>query len=168
VAEVAELSERLIQFCPYCGVPVERRFLFGEERATCPQCGWIHFEDPKVAAGVLVERDGKVLLVQRNNGPAQGLWSFPAGFINAHEDPAEAAARECMEETGLVVRTTGLAALVSGREHPRGADFVLVFFAEITGGELVAGDDADQAVFFARNDLPLLAFRATRVALELE
>lgn len=162
------MSERLIQYCPYCGVPVERRILFGSERALCPQCGWIHFEDPKVAAGVLVEQDGKVLLVQRNNEPARGLWSFPAGFINAHEDPAEAAVRECLEETGLLVHTTGLAVLVSGREHPRGADFVLVYSAEITGGQLAAGDDADQAIFFARDALPPLAFRATRVALGLE
>ncbi len=162
------MSERLIQYCPYCGVPVDRRILFGAERALCPQCGWIHFEDPKVAAGVLVEQDGKVLLVQRNNEPARGLWSFPAGFINAHEDPAEAAVRECLEETGLLVHTTGLAVLVSGREHPRGADFVLVYSAEITGGQLAAGDDADQAIFFARDALPPLAFRATRVALGLE
>ena len=168
MVEVADLSERLVQFCPYCGVPVERRFLFGEERAVCPRCGWTHFEDPKVAAGVLAEQDGKVLLVQRNNDPARGLWSFPAGFINAHEDPAGAAVRECLEETGLRVHTTGLAALVSGREHPRGADFVLVYFAEITGGQLAAGDDADQAEFFARDALPPLAFRATRVALGLE
>ena len=162
------MSERLIQYCPYCGVPVDRRILFGAERALCPQCGWIHFEDPKVAAGVLVEQDGKILLVQRNNEPARGLWSFPAGFINAHEDPAEAAVRECLEETGLLVHTTGLAALVSGREHPRGADFVLVYSAEVTGGQLAAGDDADLAVFFARDALPPLAFRATRVALGLE
>jgi ADP-ribose pyrophosphatase YjhB (NUDIX family) len=96
------------------------------------------------------------------------LWSFPAGFINAHEDPAEAAARECLEETGLQVQVLGLAALVSGREHPRGADFVLVYFAKITGGSLVPGDDAEQAVFFERSALPPLAFRATRVALGLE
>jgi ADP-ribose pyrophosphatase YjhB (NUDIX family) len=168
VVESAALSERLIRYCPYCGVPVDRRILFGADRAVCPQCGWIHFEDPKVAAGVLVEQDGKILLVQRNNEPSRGLWTFPAGFINAHEDPAEAAARECLEETGLQVLVTGLAALVSGREHPRGADFVLVYFARITGGQLIPGDDAEQAVFFPRNALPPLAFRATRVALGLE
>ena len=83
---------------------MERRFLFGEERAICPQCGWIHFEDPKVAAGVLVEQEGRILLVQRGNDPERGVWSFPAGFVNAYEDPARAAERECLEETGLVVR----------------------------------------------------------------
>jgi ADP-ribose pyrophosphatase YjhB (NUDIX family) len=168
VAQVAALNQGPIRFCPYCGVPVERRFLFGEERATCPQCGWIHFEDPKVAAGVLVELEDRILLVRRNNDPERGRWSIPAGFVNAYEDPARAAERECLEETGLVVRALKLAALVSGREHPRGADILLVYTAEITGGRLSAADDADQAEFFAREALPPLAFRATRIALGLE
>jgi len=162
------LNDQPVKYCPYCGVLVERRNLFGEERPVCPQCGWIHFEDPKVAAGVLVEKGGKVLLVRRVNDPQRGLWSFPAGFVNAYEDPARAAERECLEETGLVVRATRLAELISGREHPRGADIVLVYDAEITGGQLAAGDDADQAAYFDRDELPPLAFRATRKALGLE
>jgi 8-oxo-dGTP diphosphatase len=168
VAQVAALSERQIMFCPYCGVPVERRFLYGAERAKCPQCGWTHFEDPKVAAGVLVEQDGKLLLVQRHGDPDRGLWSFPAGFVNAYEDPARAAERECLEETGLVVHTTHLVTLLTGREHPRGADIVLIYAAEVSGGSLAAGDDADAAEFFARDALPPLAFHATRQALGLE
>ena len=162
------MNEQPVKYCPYCGVLVERRSVFGEERPVCPQCGWIHFEDPKVAAGVLVEKDGKVLLVRRVNDPQRGLWSFPAGFMNAYEDPARAAERECLEETGLEVRTTRLADLISGREHPRGADIVLVYEAVITGGRLTAGDDADRVGFFARDALPPLAFHATRVALHLE
>ncbi len=162
------MNQGPIRFCPYCGVPVERRFLFGEERATCPQCGWIHFEDPKVAAGVLVELEGRILLVRRGNDPERGLWSFPAGFVNAYEDPARAAERECLEETGLVVHVLKLATLISGREHPKGADIMLVYTAEIAGGSLSAADDADQADFFPRDGLPPLAFRATRIALGLE
>ena len=63
----------------------------------------IHFFDPKVAAAVLVERDGHVLLVRRVGEPFRGLWTLPAGFINSGDDPAEAAARERLEETGLSV-----------------------------------------------------------------
>lgn len=121
-----------------------------------------------MAAGVVVEVDGKVLLVRRVNDPQRGMWSFPAGFVNAYEDPARAAERECLEETGLEVQTTRLANLISGREHPRGADIVLVYEAVVTGGQLAAGDDADQVNFFPRSALPELAFRATRTALGLE
>lgn len=152
-------------FCPLCGTPTRDEPLFGRLRARCPACGWVHFEDPKVAAGVLVEQDGQVLLTRRINPPHDGEWSLPAGFVDAHEDPAEAAARECLEETGLVVRITGLLEIVSGREHEHGADFVIVYRAEITGGQLQAGDDADRAAFFARSDLPPLAFAATRKVL---
>lgn len=157
-----------VRFCIRCGAALERQHVFGEYRPSCPACGWIYFADPKVAAGVLVERQGTVLLVRRGNEPRRGEWSFPAGFVNAHENPARAAERECLEETGLVVGVTGLLTIISGREHERGADIVLVYRAEITGGALQAGDDAEEARFFPRSDLPVLAFRATRLALGLE
>ncbi len=139
--------------------------VFGKTRGVCPACGFIHFHDPKVAAGVLVEQNDEVLLVRRVNEPQQGLWSIPAGFIDAHEDPRAAAQRECLEETGLEVKITGLLNVVGGREHERGADLVIVYSAVVTGGSLQPGDDADQAAFFPRDHLPPLAFRATRLVL---
>lgn len=154
-----------VRFCIQCGAPLHRKLLYGEERPVCPACGWIFFADPKVAAGVLVEHDGKVLLVRRVNEPGQGMWSFPAGFVNAHEDPARAAERECLEETGLQVKVTGLLDIIAGQEHERGADIIIVYYADVIGGRLAAGDDADQVGYFPRNSLPPLAFRATRVAL---
>ncbi|MGE5249537.1 MAG: NUDIX domain-containing protein [Bacteroidota bacterium] len=154
-----------VKFCPRCGNGVRRELRFGRDRPVCPQCGWIHFSDPKVAAAVLVQKDGRVLLVRRVNEPFRGLWTLPAGFINAEEDPAEAAVRECLEETGLTVRITGIVDVVAGREHPRGADFVIVYAAEVVEGDLVPGDDADQAEWFANGELPPLAFRATQLVL---
>lgn len=152
-------------FCLRCGAGLEQRLLFGKLRPACPACGWIYFSDPKVAAGVLVEDENGVLLVRRVNEPGRGLWSFPAGFVDAHEDPARAAERECLEETGLHVEVTGLLDVIAGREHDRGADIVIVYRARIVGGSLTAGDDADQVAYFLRSELPPLAFRATRVAL---
>ncbi len=93
------------------------------------------------------------------------MWSIPAGFVNAHEDPARAAERECLEETGLRVQVSGMVGIIPGREHERGADIVIVYYAQVVGGQLAAGDDADLAGFFSRNELPPLAFRATRIAL---
>jgi 8-oxo-dGTP diphosphatase len=156
---------RVIRFCPYCGTLVENQFIFGEERPACPSCGWIYFADPKVAAAVVVERDGQVLLTRRINEPYQGMWTLPAGFVNAHEDPARAAERECLEETGLEVRVAALLDVIGGREHERGADIVIVYRAEVVGGKLEPGDDADRAEFFPRDALPPLAFAATRAAL---
>ena len=154
-----------IKYCPRCGAEVAHEDNFGMMRPVCPQCGWIHFIDPKVAAAVLVERDGRVLLVRRANEPFRGLWTLPAGFVNGGEDPAEAAARECLEETGLNVRVTEVLDVIAGREHERGADFVIVYHAEVINGKLVPADDADAADWFLRDKLPSLAFRATQKVL---
>jgi 8-oxo-dGTP diphosphatase len=150
------------KFCPRCGVEVAHEDKFGMVRPICPQCGWIHFVDPKVAAAVLVEQDVHVLLVRRANEPFRGLWTLPAGFVNGGEDPAEAAARECLEETGLIVHVTRVLDVIAGREHDRGADFIIVYHAEVVSGLLIANDDADAVEWFARTALPPLAFKATQ------
>ena len=153
------------KFCPRCGVELKREQLYGQLREVCPNCKWIHFIDPKVAAGVLVVQAGRVLLVRRSGEPFRGLWTLPAGFVNSGEDPAEAAVRECLEETGLSVRVTRVYEIIAGREHPRGADFVIVYEAELLAGEMKAEDDADAVEWFARDQLPPLAFRATQKVL---
>jgi ADP-ribose pyrophosphatase YjhB (NUDIX family) len=152
-------------YCSRCGTPVNHEERFGKVRPVCPQCGWIHFVDPKVAAAVLIEQEGRVLLVRRAGEPFRGFWSLPAGFINGGEDPAEAAARECLEETGLHVRVKRVLDIISGKEHPRGADFIIVYHGEVIDGELKPDDDADAVEWFDRASLPPLAFRATEIVL---
>lgn len=149
-------------YCPYCTTKLESKEVDGKERLFCPGCEWIHFEDPKVAAGVLLLDNNKVLLVRRIFEPNRGEWTLPAGFVDAHENPRDAATRECLEETGLQVEITGIYDLISGREHERGADLVIVYNAKVVGGILRAGDDADEAAFFSLNELPPLAFQATK------
>lgn len=153
-------------YCPHCATQLNLEERFGKLRPVCPACGWIHFVDPKVAAAVLVIQDGRVLLVRRVNEPFRGLWTLPAGFVNGGEDPAQAAERECLEETGLSVRVTRVYDIVSGREHPRGADFVIIYQAEVLGGELRADDDTDAVEWFDRSCLPPLAFLATQKVLK--
>ena len=151
-----------VNHCPRCGTKVSREHKFGKERPVCPSCGWIYFADPKVAAAVLVEEAGRVLLVRRVNEPNRGLWTLPAGFVDAEEDPARAAERECYEETHLTVRVTRVLEVVAGREHERGADFVIVYAAEVESGTLQAADDADEVGWFVHSELPPLAFKATQ------
>ncbi len=161
-----------INFCPRCGNSIIHETRFGKVRPVCPQCGWIYFPDPKVAAAVLIEQvptnapHGRVLLVRRVNEPYRGKWTLPAGFVDASEDPARAAERECLEETGLNVRATSVIDVIAGLEHPRGANILIVYRAEILGGQLAAHDDVDAAEFFPLDNLPPLAFEATRHVLE--
>jgi ADP-ribose pyrophosphatase YjhB (NUDIX family) len=115
---------------------------------------------------VIVEQDGEVLLVRRRMKPRQGAWTFPGGFVDFDESPAEAAVRECWEETGLAVEITGLLDVIAGQEHESGADIVIVYLARQVGGELRPADDVDRIAFFTPEELPPLAFRATREAID--
>ena len=161
------MSKRFeVRYCIRCGDAVERHSRYGQVRPVCPSCGWVHFADPKVAAGVFIERDGKILLVKRAFNPHRGKWTFPAGFVNAGEDPVVAARRECLEETSLNIRTIRILDICAKREHEGGADFIILYEAEILSGKIEAGDDADSVAWFPRDALPELAFEATLYFLE--
>jgi ADP-ribose pyrophosphatase YjhB (NUDIX family) len=150
-----------VKFCPRCGTGLEPQHRVGKVRPVCPRCDWIFFPDPKVAAGVIVQQGAKVLLVRRTNNPKRGFWTLPVGFVDAGEDPAQAAVRECFEETGLHIRITDLLDVLTGQEHPQGANIIIVYRGDIIDGELLAGDDVDQAKFYSLDDLPPLAFDTT-------
>jgi 8-oxo-dGTP diphosphatase len=133
-------------------------------RLVCPDCGYVHFPDPKVGVGALVVRDGAVLLVRRGAGAEIGRWSLPAGYLDAGEDPRKAAAREVDEETGVQVRCTDVIDVYANGPGA-GASIFILFRAEDLGGEPVAGDDATEAGFFAPGQLPDIAFASARSAL---
>jgi len=114
---------------------------------------------------VLVTRGEAILLVQRDNEPALGLWSLPGGYVDVGEDPVRAAVRECREETGLDVEIEALVDVLHA-EGDTGADIVIVYTGTAAGGDLIAGDDARAAGYFPRQDLPPLAFTTTRRALQ--
>lgn len=155
-----------LNYCPRCGHALEGKNAFGRVRCYCPACDVVVFREHKVAAGVIVERDGQVLLVRRCIEPRRGLWTFPGGFVDFGEDPAEAAARECWEETGLEVEVTDLLAVVAGQEHEAGADILIIYRARPSGGTVYPGDEVDRVGFFSPDNFPPLAFDATREGLD--
>jgi ADP-ribose pyrophosphatase YjhB (NUDIX family) len=156
-----------VRFCIRCGAPTEARPAFGRLRAVCTRCAYIHFEDPKVAVAVFIVREGKVLLIQRGVSPERGKWSVPAGFVEVGEDPRQAAARECREETGLEVNDLQLRDVIARQSEVEGADILIVFEGTVASGVPQPGDDAERASFFGPNELPDLAFPSTRMILAL-
>jgi 8-oxo-dGTP diphosphatase len=57
--------------------------------------------DPRVGVGVILIRDGRVLLGKRKNAHGAGTWQFPGGHLEFGETIAACARREVHEETGL-------------------------------------------------------------------
>ncbi|MEJ2210580.1 MAG: NUDIX domain-containing protein [Anaerolineae bacterium] len=145
-----------MRYCPYCTCPLEDQSAFGRVRPVCPTCGYIHFLTPKVGVSILVERDGHVLLVRRAIEPGLGHWSLPSGFIEWDEAPEVAAVREVGEETGLVVANARLIDVVRYAEDFRGPGLNINYRATVVGGTLEPADDAAEARFFGREDLPPL------------
>lgn len=155
-----------VRFCARCGAVMQAKLVGDKVRKACPQCGFIHFTDPKVGVGVLVVNEaGDVLLVRRTMRPEIGRWSLPAGYLDQGEEPKATAVREVHEETGLRVTIEGLLDVYHNPPEQGGASIFILYRGRVTGGELKAGDDADAAAFFSLDALPDVAFASTQAAI---
>ena len=160
----ADSAPAWFAYCPRCATPMQTAPVIDKPRRVCSGCGYVYFTDPKVGVGVAVVESGRLLLVRRAIKPERGKWSLPAGYLDHGEDPREAAARETMEETGLVVAVDELLDVIFNPPGHGGASIFILYRAQQTGGTLQAGDDADAADFFPFDALPELAFASTRAA----
>lgn len=143
-----------MKFCPQCGAKLVEKLVDKRKRLVCEACGFIFYINPKVAAGVLVEDNGQVVLVRRGVAPRVGYWGLPSGFAEYDETIEETAIRECMEETGLEVELNELLGVYSFTSGVHGRGVLILYSAHIMGGELKAGDDASEVSFFAPDELP--------------
>ncbi len=135
----------------------------GRVREICPACGFILYRNPVPGAGVLVEMENGIVLIQRGQPPFVGWWALPAGYIEADESVEQAAVRECKEETGIDVELLELFGVYSFPEGPGQSGIIIFYRARPVGGELLAGDDAQDVGIFAPDSLPeKLAFRTHR------
>lgn len=113
--------------------------------------------------------DGRVLLVRH----VEGRWMLPGGAIEPGERPEEAAARECLEEAGIVVEPFRLAGVYGGPEFEvtyangdRTAWVVTIYEGRIVQGEPVPDEDeVDAARWFAREEIDALAQSAATRAI---
>ncbi|MEW5737080.1 MAG: NUDIX domain-containing protein [Thermodesulfobacteriota bacterium] len=155
-------------YCTRCGERLTTRFTEGRERPFCEACGVPVYENPVPATAiVVVDEEERILLVRRAEDPKKGEWCLPGGFMELSESPEECALRELLEETAL---TGGIGDFLGATISPSdryGNVLLLGYLVRSFQGEPAAGTDASDIAFFAREEMPRLAFdsheRFTRI-----
>lgn len=135
----------------------------------------IYPDAPRVAVGAVVTHQDKVLLVLRNQPPAQGMWAIPGGSVNLGETLQAAAEREVLEETGLRIKAGEVIytfdAIVHDQEGRVQFHYVILDLkakALDPTQPLIPADDARDARWFSLADLDrpdLLVSETTRTFL---
>lgn len=110
----------------------------------------------RCVGAVVRDAAGRLLLVRRGRPPAAGTWSLPGGRVEPGEQDAAAVIREVREETGLEVAVGPLVGRVE-RPGPGGRTYdIHDYAAEVTGGRMAPGDDADDVRWVDPAELPAL------------
>jgi mutator protein MutT len=155
------------RYCQTCGHDLIERYVEAERRSRfqCEGCGFIHYMNPRIIAAVIVEHGGRVLLQQRAMEPGLGGWTFPGGFLEIGETPAEGAIRETKEEVGLDVE---LGALLGVYARPQvGIVMVVYEGTSVTDAAYVADHESSAVRWYGVDEIPWpeLAFDTTEQAL---
>ena len=142
-----------INFCSFCGHPVETRIPEGDDRPrpVCPDCGRIHYTNPKIVVGSVPQWDGKILLCRRAIEPRLGLWTLPAGFLEAGETAEAGARRETREEAAAELSDVEPFALFNLAFV---SQIYLMFRAQVMDGRSGAGKESLEAKLFEEKDIP--------------
>lgn len=124
---------------------------------------------PRVGVGVIVMKEGKLLLGQRKGSHGAGTWCFPGGHLVFGEGLEECARREVMEETGLQIKNLRRAGFTNDFFESEGKHYVTVFlFSDWAGGEvqLREPEKCSEWHWFGWNELPKPMFAPTGQLLE--
>jgi len=156
-----------IKHCRECGTAVVYRLPDDgdtRERAVCPACHTVHYENPLNVVGTVPVWGEQVLLCKRNIEPRKGKWTLPAGFMELGETTAEGAARETDEEAGAQIQMLDLFTVMNvvrvGQVH-------LYYRATLLSDRFNPGYETQEARLYHEADIPWdeLAFRTVRETL---
>jgi ADP-ribose pyrophosphatase YjhB (NUDIX family) len=112
----------------------------------------VDHRNPVPTVDVIIECDRGIVLIKRKNPPPG--WALPGGFVEYGESLESAAVREAKEETGLAVELIRQFHTYSDPSRdPRRHTITTVYVGKARGTPR-AGDDAEEAMVFGRDDLP--------------
>lgn len=156
-----------MKFCSQCGhAPLLYQVPAGDTRSrfVCPNCGVVHYQNPKMVCGCLVFHEQKVLLGRRDIEPRKGKWNLPAGFMENGETVMQGAAREVWEETRAKVTIDRLHTIYN-IHHVNQVYFL--FLATLDDVNFSAGDETTEVRLFDIDAIPWedLAFYSNHFAL---
>ncbi len=162
------IFRRPIKHCRECGAAVSYRLPDDgdtRERAICPACGTIHYENPLMVVGTVPVLGDRVLLCKRNIEPRWGKWTLPAGFMELDETTAQGAARETDEEAGAQIEMGPLFSLLN---VPQVGQVHLFYLATLHSDRFAPGHETIEARLFMEDEIPWdeLAFRTVKRTLE--
>lgn len=156
-----------MKFCSHCGAgDLGWRIPQGDNRPryVCEQCGAVHYQNPKIVAGCILEWDSRVLLCRRGIEPRYGLWTLPAGFMENGEGAVAAALREAREEANAVGESLALYGVYS---LPHISQVYLLYRGVLRNGEFGVGEETLEVALFDEARIPWeqLAFTIVQDAL---
>jgi ADP-ribose pyrophosphatase YjhB (NUDIX family) len=155
-----------MKFCSDCGAPVTLRVPPGDTlpRHICDACRAIHYQNPRMIVGCIVEWDDRILLCKRAIEPRRGLWTVPAGFMENGETTFDGAVRETMEEANARVEVGPLYALYN---IPHINQVYMLFRARLVDPDVSAGAETLEVRLFTEAEIPWeeIAFASIRNAL---
>jgi ADP-ribose pyrophosphatase YjhB (NUDIX family) len=134
-------------------------------RLTCPECGFIAYENPKVVVGSVASHDGRVLLCRRAIEPRAGFWTLPAGFLEMGETAEQGALREALEEARAALALEGILGVYS---IARIGQVQVIFRARLIDPEAIGPtEESSEVGLFTWNEIPwdTIAFPSVRWAL---
>lgn len=134
------------------------------ERLTCPECGYIAYENPKIVVGSVVTWGEKILLCKRAINPRAGFWTLPAGFLELNESTEEGAIREAWEEARAKIE---IDALLGVYNIIRLSQVQLMYRARLITATIDAGPESLEVGLFEWSAIPWadLAFPSVHWAL---
>jgi ADP-ribose pyrophosphatase YjhB (NUDIX family) len=152
-----------LNFCSNCGSALHLGAIDGEDRdrLSCKACGHIAYVNPRLVVTTLpVTADGRLVLLRRGIDPGRGAWAQPGGFLEVDETVHQAAIRETLEETGLLIEPGEIIGLYTRLEA---AVVTIAFEARVVGGTPTETREALEVATFDPASIPWpeLAFRTT-------